>query len=387
MVSDSGKEYSKGADNIRVCIVSFIISKAFKKPLSNLATILGSLSDEVYAVTGNVDHVPIKTNKKNIHSYENYYNKDTNRCIRLLRYFGLQVKISLTLCKLSKDIDFFIFFMEGVGILPMLTVKLVRKKIIWVVPSSILMKNTELQKEPLHGIFIQLQTICSILSNRIVVYSPNLIKEWHLERFREKIRIAHEHFLDFTQFKITKNFDERPRAVGYIGRLSEEKGAFNFVRAIPKISKESETRVLIGGDGELLTEIESHLEKNRVRDKVELVGWIPHDELPNYLNELKLMVLPSYTEGLPNVIVEAMACGTPVLATSVGGIPDIIKDNKTGFILKNNSPEYIEKNVIDALNRSTLAEVSSNARQATERQFTYEKAVETYKKILDELRQ
>jgi len=374
-----------GGDKIRVCLVSFIISKAFEKPLSNLVNILCSLSDDIYIVTGNVDYVTIKTNKKKIHSYENYYKKNNNGLVQFIRYLGLQIRISLTLCKLSKRIDFFIFFMEGVGLFPMLTVRLLRKKIVWILPSSILMKNTELHQESLHGVFLQLQTICSVLSNKIVVYSPNLIKEWNLEKFRDKIRIAHEHFLDFTKFKITKKFDERTRLVGHIGRLSEEKGTLNFVRAIPKISKENETKFLIGGDGQLMGEIDAYLEKNRLRDKVKLVGWIPNDKLPEYLNELKLIVLSSYTEGLPNVILEAMACGTPVLATPVGGIPDIIKDNETGFILKNNSSEYIEKNVLEALNSSKLAEISSNARKAIERYFTYENAVETYEKILDEL--
>ena len=80
--------------------------------------------------------------------------------------------------------------------------------------------------------------------------------------------------------------------------------------------------------------IGSHVNKN-----VTLVGWISHDELPSYLNMLKLLVVPSYTEGLPNIVIEAMSCGTPVLATPVGGVPDLIEDGITGFILEDNFPE------------------------------------------------
>ena len=122
-----------------------------------------------------------------------------------------------------------------------------------------------------------------------------------------------------------------------------------------------------------------------LNNKVELTRWIPHDELPDYLNELKLLILPSYTEGLPNIMLEAMACGTPVLATPVGAIPDVIKDEKTGFIMEDNSPECIAENVIRALNGPNLNEIVKNARVLVERDFTYEAAVERYRKILKEL--
>ena len=129
--------------------------------------------------------------------------------------------------------------------------------------------------------------------------------------------------------------------------------------------------------------IEKYLDENNLNDKVKLVGWIPHDELPDYLNGLELVVLPSYTEGLPNLMLEAMACGTPVLATPVGAIPDVIKDKKTGFIIDNNSPECIAKNVERALNHTSLDEIVKNARKLVEKEFTCEATVERYKKALE----
>ena len=80
-----------------------------------------------------------------------------------------------------------------------------------------------------------------------------------------------------------------------------------------------------------------------------------------------------------------MACGTPVLATSVGGVPDVIKDEETGFIMKDNSPECIAKNVMRALEHPDLEKIVENARALVEREFTYEAAVERYRKILKEL--
>ena len=79
-----------------------------------------------------------------------------------------------------------------------------------------------------------------------------------------------------------------------------------------------------------------------------------------------------------------MACDTPVLATPVGGIPDVIKDGETGFIMENNSPECIAENEIRALEHPELEKIVKNARNLVEEEFTYEAAVERYKKILED---
>ncbi|NQE05809.1 D-inositol-3-phosphate glycosyltransferase [ANME-1 cluster archaeon GoMg1] len=80
-----------------------------------------------------------------------------------------------------------------------------------------------------------------------------------------------------------------------------------------------------------------------------------------------------------------MGCGTPVLATPVGAIPDIIKDGETGFVMENNLPECIAKNVMRALEHPNPERIGENARVLVEREFTYEVAVERYRKILEEL--
>ena len=96
----------------------------------------------------------------------------------------------------------------------------------------------------------------------------------------------------------------------------------------------------------------------------------PHQELPDYLTRLKLLVLPSYTEGLPNNVLEAMACGTPVLATSVGAIPDVVpRDKETGFLVRDNSPPCLAKNIVEALTDPELKRIALNARNFVENEF------------------
>jgi len=101
---------------------------------------------------------------------------------------------------------------------------------------------------------------------------------------------------------------------------------------------------------------------------------------------MKLLVVPSYVEGLPNIVLESMACGTPVLATPVGGIPDVIRDRETGFIMEDNSPECIAKNVERALNHPALEQITINARALIEKEYSYEASVERYRNMLRSLR-
>ena len=373
-----------GRKHLRICVISCPISKAFIVPLLNIKELLYSFSD-VYVIVGSAENIMTKTNLVGIQTYEIQHKKTTNIFARILRYVLLEIRISLVLAKISKKIDLYIFFMEGDALLPVLTTKLLRKKNIRALPSFMSKETAKSHKGKgtLLMALIKLQNIAYFLSNKIILYSPNLIKEWGLEKYRNKISIAHEHFLDFDKFKIKKKFDERENLVGYIGRLSEEKGVLNFVKAIPEILKErKEIKFMVGGDGLLRDKIEKYLNENNLDDKVKLVGWIPHNELPDYLNKLKLIILPSYTEGLPGTMLEAMACSTPVLATSVGAIPDVIKDGETGFLMENNSPGCIARNIIKVLESPNLDKIIEDAQKLIKDKYTYEPTTRKYRDSL-----
>ena len=371
--------------DINIGILTFSISKAGSISTSNLVDIVYPLSNDLYLITGNNGYAFFKEDKR-IHTSGIRHKRGANVVTRILRYIYTQLRISYTLAKITRNVDIWIFFIGGTSLLfPMLTAKLFKKDVILAFAGSPILTLISANDNLVKPVEI-LSKINYTLSDKIILYSPNHIKEWNLEKYRDKISIAHKHFLDFDKFKIKKKFYERDNLVGYIGRLSEEKGVMNFVEASPEIMKKrDDLEFLIGGDGQLRDKIKKYLDKENLNNKVNLTGWIPHEELTNYLNELKLVVLPSYTEGLPNIMLEAMACGTPVLATPVGAIPDVIRDGETGFIMENNSPECITENVIRALNHQNLDEIVKNARKLTEREYTYEAAVERYKKILGKI--
>jgi len=204
-------------------------------------------------------------------------------------------------------------------------------------------------------------------------------------KYKSKILPLAARFVDANLFTVEKGINQRKNIVGHIGRLSKEKGVINFIEAMPLILKENDQlEFLVGGTGTLFDDVKVRI-KGYGDNNVSLTGLIQHEKMPNHLNELKLFVLPSEGEGLPTIILEAMACGTPVLATPVGAVPEVIRDGETGFILEDNSPECIAKNVIRALNYPNLGEIANNARKLIERKYTYEAAVERYRWMLNKI--
>lgn len=371
-------------DRLNIGIVTFPIPKSGITPLSNLVDILYPLLDDIHLITGNEGYTFFKEDKR-IHTYGIEHKTGRNVFTRITNYIYTQLKISYKLMRTSRNVDVY-FFLMGINLLiPMLAAKLLRKKVILFVTESGV-KINKIRGDTVANLANILTEMNYFLSNKIVVSRKEYIEDFGLKKHREKVLIASRHFANFKVFKIKKQINERKNVVGYVGRLSEEKGILNFVESIPKVLKKNDNvKFLIVGDGNLSANIREYLNKHTVNEKVEMIGWIPLEEIPDYLNELKLSVIPSYTEVGPWTVLEAIASGTPVLATSVGLIPDIVKDGETGFILEDNSPECIAKNIERVLSYPNLDEIVENARKLIEREYTYEAAVERYRKILESM--
>ena len=369
----------------KICLVSFFVHEAFFIPLSQLREIILKISPEsnsIITVSPELADKMIFDFKKDvviIHKNKRHF------VFRIINYFILNLKISWSILIKSKDVDSYLFFNETGLLLPMIIAKLRNKQTIWVLPSSYT-KMIEHHRDFLNSISIYLQSLSFHIVDKIVLYSPRLISEWNLEKYRNKILISHNHYINNEKFKVTTCFSDRPFLIGYIGRLSAEKGVQNFVRALPAILNDTKgLRVLIGGDGHLKNSIQSVLQEEKLTDYVDLPGWVSNENYPKYLNQLRLLVLSSYTEGLPYTMLEAMTCGTPVLATPVGAIPDVIIDGKTGFIMEDNLPECIAENVSRALRSPNLDKIAENGRRFVEENFTFEKTTENWNRILNKL--
>lgn len=363
-----------------ICVITFPPMKAGLTPLSNLIDILSSSSDEIYLITGNDGYYHFIDNN-NIHLYGIFHSTGNGSVNRIKNYIFTQFKIAHLLLKIIDKIDVCIFFLGGeMLVLSLIPAKVFKKKTVTMLSGY----SIKYEKGILSKVITKLCTINFNLVDKIILYSPRLISEWNFEKYSHKILIAPRHFLDFSNFKLNVGFSQRSDFIGYVGRLSEEKGILNFIESIPLILKQKpDLNIWIIGDGDLKNNVDKYLSQNGLENNVKLVGWSSREDLPKYLNSLKLLVIPSYTEGLPNVMLEAMACGTPVLATGVGAIPDIISDGETGFIMENNSPECIAENIFRAMEHPGLENIVKNSIILVKNNFTYKKAVERYSEILD----
>jgi glycosyltransferase involved in cell wall biosynthesis len=300
----------------------------------------------------------------------------------MISHVFLQIRIAYYILCLGRSVDLFYFFIGESLVLPAIACKIMRKPVIWMLAGSVI-KIHESDRSLAAKLFVTEGKICYSLADKLVVYSSRLIQEWSLSRYKSKIAFAHEHFINFTQFANSKPFTERALVIGYFGRLSEEKGITNLVEAISLVSDQrNDIQFVLGGDGPLKDRISEFIDKNNLGRRIKMWGWIAHEELPKYLNTVRLVIIPSYTEGLPNIMLESMACGAVVLSTPVGAIPDFIKDGETGFLMEDNSPECISKNLIRVMSRRDLDMISLNAQTMVEKKFSFSSTVEQYQSVI-----
>ncbi len=353
-------------------------------PLSNLIDVIYPNTTNIYLITGKAGYDQFKHDKRiRLGNFQTSGPTHLGKhfIVSALEFISVQILAAYKVAKVGKKVDKWIFFI-GADYFPLaiLAAKILGRKVLILMSGNFL--DPSVAESDFPKITSQLFKASRLLSDRIILYS-DLVKQWNLERYRKKVIIAHRHFLNFNEFQFKDNLERRDNVVGYVGRLEPQKGVLNFVEAMPKtLAKRKDVKFLIIGEGKQEDDVCALVDEYSLTSNVKRFRWVPHNELPDRLTNLKLLVLPSNHEGLPNIMLEAMACGTPVLATPVDAIPDVIKDGETGFFLRDNSPTCIAQGIVATLSYPNLRQIAINARNLVENEFRYENVVKTWADIL-----
>jgi len=175
------------------------------------------------------------------------------------------------------------------------------------------------------------------------------------------------------------------RLVGIVGRIFPIKNHRLFLETAALVSaNDPSARFVIVGDGVLRNELESYTSKLDIKDRVLFVGW--RRDLPRIYADLDVLVVSSDKEGTPVSAIEAMASGCPVVGTRVGGLPDMIADGKTGYLVPPRDPKTMAIFILRLLrDAQTAYKISRSARAIAQERFNIKRLVADTEELYQEL--
>jgi glycosyltransferase involved in cell wall biosynthesis len=207
---------------------------------------------------------------------------------------------------------------------------------------------------------------------------------------RRKITILHNFVRPFVSApteeveRLRRSLDlQNKAAILTIGRLSSEKGHANLIQAAAQMEKMNDVpdfRVVVVGDGPERENLDRLIARSGIGQRIVMAGF--HKDVRPYYSLSTLFALPSYSEGSPNVILEAMAAGLPIAATAAGGVPEILENDVTGLIVQPGDPQAMAEAIVRILRDKNLAlRLAAAARSCAELKYT----PQAYRRSLTEL--
>lgn len=157
----------------------------------------------------------------------------------------------------------------------------------------------------------------------------------------------------------------------YVGRLANVKGLPVMLDALAQVKKQlNEVELLLIGDGPDRTALEAQSKQLGLSDQVRFLGYQSPEQVREYLQQCDLFVMSSFAEGVPVVLMEAMAVGLPVIATHIAGVSELVEDNVSGFLVPPGDGNTLAKRILTLLNDAQRRSTFANAgRQKVKSEF------------------
>jgi glycosyltransferase involved in cell wall biosynthesis len=179
---------------------------------------------------------------------------------------------------------------------------------------------------------------------------------------------------------------KRRNVVAYIGALEHHRAVIELVHSFRLLArKRKDVDFIIVGNGPLWKYLHGIIERDdELRGRIRLIPPLPHKDLAKTLKVVKVLVWPSRADGLPNTIIEALACNVIVVSTLVGGIGDVVREGDTGFVLENLNVAHIASAIERALEAgpSMLDRIAATARELVDRLYSFRAALKRWMYIL-----
>ena len=192
--------------------------------------------------------------------------------------------------------------------------------------------------------------------------------QWH------KVKVVHCGIDAAFHENLPDTFPDEPRLV-CVGRLCEQKGQLILLEAALKLKlRKIRFSLVLAGDGEMRQEIERQIDLLDLREHVQVTGWISSAQVREEILKSRAMVLPSFGEGLPVVIMEAMALRRPVISTYIAGIPELVQHGHNGFLCPAGDVDALAVEMEQCLTapKATLMHMGMLAQQAVLAQHNIE---------------
>ena len=227
----------------------------------------------------------------------------------------------------------------------------------------------------------------------VVAVSDAIAKKLILERKIPSSKVMTIHYgIDLKKYHFSNKvgekgklgIDENEMVIATVARLTDQKGHRYLIEAAPKIIRNHpNVRFVFIGDGYLKQKLKTLTDRLKIAEHFLFLGM--RNDIIELLNLSDIFVLPSLYEGFPNVVLEAMACAKPVIATAVDGTPEAVVDSVTGYLVPPRNPEALSKAIIRLLdNPQNIRLYGMKGRKRVEKHFSLENQIRQFESLFED---
>ncbi len=220
------------------------------------------------------------------------------------------------------------------------------------------------------------------LSNYLVTGTKRM-KEYYHEQFDVPLKkiVVVPNQIDLSRFTPAKRKNKVP-VVLFVHRISERKGAHHLVPIAKKVLETKKAQFVIIGEGPYLAELQASIRHNKLGRWVKTLGKIPNKDVAKYYQKADIFLMPSDEEGFPNVLLEAMATGTPFVASDVGGVRDVVCKTAQNFVAQKGNVDLFAEKLVQLLSDESMRAKLSREGLKHVRRYDVKKVAQIFLDVL-----